>query len=145
MGTDRRVADDQADFDAKADTALFSGNVLVNQQKNVLQGQRLFVDRKNDKSRLESPAEGGQPVGRIAATFFQGEGKAGRAAQAETAAAERRPRSGRHMLGSFKTDPNAPMDIEAETLDVYRRHQAGGVPQQRQGAAGRPRRSAPSS
>ena len=23
------------------------------------------------------------------------------------------------MIGSFKVDPNAPMDIEADTLDVY--------------------------
>ena len=23
------------------------------------------------------------------------------------------------VLGTFKTDPNAPMDIEADTLDVY--------------------------
>ena len=43
---DRRVTSDEVEFDAKADTALFSGNVLVNQQKNVLQGKRLFVDRK---------------------------------------------------------------------------------------------------
>ena len=31
---------------------------------------RLFVDRKDGKSRLETPAEGGQPAGRIAATFY---------------------------------------------------------------------------
>ena len=47
MGADRRIAGEQADFDAKADTALFLGNVLINQQKNVLQGRRLFVDRKS--------------------------------------------------------------------------------------------------
>ena len=76
-GTDRRITSDLADFDAKADTALFVGNVLINQDKNVLDGGRLFVDRKAGKSRLETPAEGGQPAGRITATFYQSEAKAG--------------------------------------------------------------------
>jgi lipopolysaccharide export system protein LptA len=70
-GSDRRVSSDQVEFDAKANTALFTGNVLVNQQKNVLQGRRLFVDRKTGRSRLEAPSEPGQPPGRIAATFYQ--------------------------------------------------------------------------
>ena len=76
-GSDRRVAADQADFDAKADTALFLGNVVVNQQKNVLQGRRLFVDRKNNKSRLDSPARAA--ASRLAASpprSIQAEGKA---------------------------------------------------------------------
>jgi LPS export ABC transporter protein LptC/lipopolysaccharide transport protein LptA len=117
IGADRRVTSDQAEFDVKADTALFVGNVLVNQQKNVLQGRRLFIDRKAGTSRLEAPAEGDQPAGRIAATFYQGDGKAPaqgkqkRAAEAPAAAAE-------GVLGSFKTDPNAPLDVEADTLDV---------------------------
>ena len=119
MGTDRRIAADQADFDAKADTALFIGNVLVNQQKNVLQGRRLFVDRKNNKSRLDSPAEGGQPVGRITATLVQGEGKAAQPAKPKSAAAEVASAVGGDMLGTFKADPNAPMDIEANTLDIF--------------------------
>ena len=123
IGSDRRVASDQADFDAKADTALFTGNVLVNQQRNVLQGKRLFIDRKAGNSRLESPAEDDQPAGRIAATFYQGDGKAGaqpkpkRAAAAAAAAAAGSAPEG--VLGSFKTDPNAPMDIDAEVLEVF--------------------------
>jgi LPS export ABC transporter protein LptC/lipopolysaccharide transport protein LptA len=118
MGTDRRIAADQADFDAKADTALFSGNVLVNQQKNVLTGRRLLVDRKNSKSRLDSPAEGGQPVGRITAMLVQGEGKAAQPAKPKSAAAEMASAVGGNVLGTFKADPNAPMDIEANTLDI---------------------------
>ena len=51
IGTDRRITSDSADFDAKADTALFTGNVLINQQRNVLQGQRLFIDRKAGNTR----------------------------------------------------------------------------------------------
>jgi len=117
LGSDRRISSDAADFDAKADTALFTGNVLINQQRNVLQGQRLFVDRKAGKSRLDVPSEGGQPAGRIAATFYQNETRA-TAQKGKTAAAHATAEAG-EVLGSFKTDPNAPIDIEADTLDVY--------------------------
>ena len=118
MGSDRRIAADQADFDAKADTALFTGNVLVNQQKNVLQGRRLFVDRKNGRSRLDSPAEGGQQLGRITAVLIQ-EGKAAQPAKQKSANAEMAAAVGSSMIGTFKADPNAPMDIEANSLDIY--------------------------
>jgi lipopolysaccharide transport protein LptA len=118
IGTDRRVASDQAQFDAKADTALFSGNVLVNQQKNVLQGQRLFIDRKAGKSRLDAPPDGG-PAGRIAATFYQNEPRAGAQPAHKGKAAEAAAALEGGVLGSFKTDPNAPIDIEADTLDIY--------------------------
>ena len=115
MGADRRVSSEQAEFDANADTALFLGDVVVNQQRNVLQGKRLFIDRKAGKSRLETPAEGGQPAGRIAATFYQGDQRAGRAAQEGLPPAA----APDGIMGSFKIDPNAPMDIEADTLDVF--------------------------
>jgi lipopolysaccharide export system protein LptA len=115
IGTDRRITGDAADFDAKADTALFTGNVLINQQRNVLQGQRLFIDRKAGRSRLDTPGEGGQPAGRIAATFYQNQ-PAPSAAKSKAAAAAALPGN---LPGSFKADPNAPIDIEADTLDVY--------------------------
>lgn len=121
IGTDRRVTSDQAEFDVKADTALFVGNVLVNQQRNVLQGKRLFIDRKSGNSRLEAPAEGKQATGRIAATFYQGDGKTpaqGKPKRTGDALSVAGPEA---ILGTFKTDPNAPMDIEADTLDVYDR------------------------
>lgn len=118
MGGDRRISSDGAEFDAKAETALFVGNVLINQQKNVLQGKRLFIDRKTGKSRLETPGEGDQAAGRIAATFYQPDART--AAQAKTkrggSPAAQALQDG--LLGTFKTDPNAPMDIEADTLEV---------------------------
>jgi LPS export ABC transporter protein LptC len=118
MGADRRVSSNRSEFDAKADTALFVGDVLVHQQKNVLHGARLFVDRKAGTSRLEAPAEDGQPAGRIAATFYQdGDGKAGTPARRKSPNALPPPQDG--VMGSFKLDPTAPMDIEADTLDVY--------------------------
>jgi len=115
MGTERRVLSNRAEFDAKADTALFLRDVVVHQQKNVLQGARLFVDRKAGTSRLETPAQDGQPAGRIAATFYQeSDGKAGAHAKRKPAS----PTAQEDIMGPFKLDPNAPMDIEADTLDV---------------------------
>ena len=119
IGADRRVTSDEAEFDAKADTALFTGNVVVNQLKNVLQGRRLFVDRKTGKSRLETPAEAGQPAGRIAATFYQNDGKAGSQPKPKSQAGEAASAVQGSVFGTFKTDPNAPIDVEADTLDVH--------------------------
>jgi LPS export ABC transporter protein LptC len=119
IGTDRRVSSDQAEFDAKADTALFIGDVVVNQQRNVLQGKRLFIDRKAGTSHLETPAEDGQPAGRIAATFYQNDNKGAQAKQKSGAAGKVAAPAQDGVMGSFKMDPNAPMDIEADTLDVY--------------------------
>jgi len=115
-GDDRRVTSDDVEFDAKADTALFTGRVVVNQGRNVLNGRRLFVDRKVGKSRLESPPDPGQPVGRITATFYQTE----RATPAKptTLATDVGAAVQEQLFGSFKTDPNAPIDIEADSLDV---------------------------
>ena len=120
MGADRRVSSNRAEFDAKADTALFLGDVIVHQQKNVLHGARLFIDRKAGTSRLEAPAEDGQPAGRIAATFYQdSDGKAGAQASAKRKSPNPAPTSQDGVMGSFKLDPTAPMDVEADTLDVY--------------------------
>jgi lipopolysaccharide transport protein LptA len=120
IGTDRRVSSELAEFDAKADTALFTGDVVVNQLRNVLQGKRLFLDRKAGTSHLETPAEGGQPAGRIAATFYQSDNKGGPHSKQKSAAAKPVPAASapEGVMGSFKMDPNAPMDIEADTLDV---------------------------
>ena len=117
IGTDRRVVGDEAVFDAQADTALFTGNVVITQLKNILQGQRLFVDRKSGRSRLETPADANQPPGRITATFYQAENKPG--AQAKSKTADPTAAAAGSVFGTFKTDPNAPIDVEADTLDVY--------------------------
>ena len=137
IGTDRRVTSDEAEFDAKADTALFTGNVVVNQLKNVLQGKRLFVDRKTGKSRLETPAEAGQPAGRIAATFYQNDGKTGTQPKPKSQAGEAASAVQGSVFGSFKTDPNAPIDVEADTLDVHDQAKQADLPRQGQVAAGR--------
>jgi len=114
IGNDRRVASELADFDVGADTALFVGKVSVTQSKNSLRGGRLFVDRKAGKSRLEP--EGGETApgtGRIAATFYQSPPAGNQPKQART------PAAADALLGSFKADPKAPMEIEANVLDIF--------------------------
>jgi lipopolysaccharide transport protein LptA len=110
----RRITSDIADFDATADTALFVGNVHVTQDKNMLAGGRMFVDRKAAKSKLDTPPEAGQPAGRVAALFYQ-EPKPGAQNAPKLTPGEQVQQQ---AFGSFKTDPNAPMEIESDTLDV---------------------------
>ena len=119
-GTDRRVIGDRADFDQRNDTVLVvGGNVVVTQGRNEMKGRRLFVERKIGHTLLTSPAAGATPAGRITARFYQNTSakpdaaKGGKAAPATTGALP---------LGlgatTFKTDPNAPIDVEADTLHV---------------------------
>ena len=111
-GADRKALSDKADLDQKADTILLTGNVFVQQGRNEMKGRRLFVDRNSGKAQLSSP--GG---GRIATRLVQGDGKpapAGKKAAAGQVAEAASPLG----FGTFKTDPSAPVDIEAATLDV---------------------------
>jgi lipopolysaccharide export system protein LptA len=102
-GADRRAVADRADLDSRADTALLTGAVVVTSGKNELKGRRLWVDRKAQRMQLTAPG------GRIAARFVQGADKSKDAKKAAPAAA-----SG---FATFKTDPNAPVDIDADSLD----------------------------
>jgi lipopolysaccharide export system protein LptA len=110
-GDDRRITSELADFDVAANTALFAGNVVATQDKNVLKGGRLLVDRKGGRTRLDTPGDGG----RIAASFHQSSPDAARPAKRQTVAEA--VQGG--MLGSFKADRNAPMEVEANTLDLH--------------------------
>lgn len=112
-GADRGATAQRAELDQKADTALLTGEVVVTQAKNVLRGRRLFVDRKSSRMRLESPAEAGRAAGRIYTLFYQGDQKTGSVPQKKSESAPANP-----FATTFKTDPAAPIEIEAETLDV---------------------------
>lgn len=112
-GADRKVTSDKADLDQKSDTILLSGNVFVQQGKNEMKGRRLWVDRKTGKAQLTSP--GG---GRIATRLYQGDGK-GTAPSVKKAASPAAEVAASPMsFGNFKNDPNAPVDIDAVSLDV---------------------------
>lgn len=115
-GTDRRVTAEIVDFDVKADTALFTGNVELLQAKNVFRGGRLAVDRKAGKSRLDTPATTAKgQIGRIAATLIQSPDPAKAATATKTKSAT--PVDA-NPFGGLRGDPGAPTDIEADSLEV---------------------------
>jgi lipopolysaccharide transport protein LptA/LPS export ABC transporter protein LptC len=115
-GAERRVTSDRVDLDQHADTALLTGDVEVVQGKNELKGSRLFIDRKAGRTQLTSPAElGGN--GRISAKLYQGAGKEQSAAKvAKGAGATAGGAEGSPF--TFKTDPSAPVEVEADQLNV---------------------------
>ncbi len=115
-GLDRRATSDRVDLDSKADTALLTGNVVINQDKNILSGGRLFVDRRGAITKLWSPAEGAQPAGRIAARFIQSTPPSSPVKTAAKKLVE--PVASQAGGFVFRTDSNAPIDIDAEVLDV---------------------------
>jgi lipopolysaccharide transport protein LptA len=113
-GTDRRASSTNAEIDHKADLITLLGAVVLHQQRNVLKGERLAVDRANGRARLESPAEGARGAGRISVLLHRGDVEGGRA-KAPVAASD--TATDNRLTGAFRTDPNAPIDIDAATLD----------------------------
>ncbi|MGL4395974.1 MAG: LPS export ABC transporter periplasmic protein LptC [Hyphomicrobium sp.] len=111
---DKRAVGDRADIDQIANTVLLTGPVVVTQGANVLKGRRLFFNRVTNKMQLTG--QGGGPANRITAHFRQDGGKP---AAAKPAAASAKPDAqGIAFGGNFKTDPNAPVDVEADRLDL---------------------------
>ena len=108
---ERQATARQVDLDQKADTALLTGSVVVVQGKNTMKAERMFVNRKAGTTRLESPG------GRIFTQFYQNQ--AGKPETKAKADAKEKPAEPASPLAvSFKTDPNAPIDVESDTLDV---------------------------
>lgn len=106
-GADRKAAGDRAEIDQAAGTVLLTGPVIVTQGKNELRGRKLFFNRTNGKMNLTNP--GGN--GTISAHFTQNDA-------ARPAAKKQDAPKGMAFSGSFKTDPNAPVDVTAARLDV---------------------------
>ncbi len=114
-GVDRRATSDTARMDQRADTILLTGNVVINQGRNELRGGRLFVERAKGRTQLSSPASAG---GRITTRFFSNNAKPG-GNQGTAGAVNKAVIAGsKAAAGVFKTDPNAPIDVEADRLDV---------------------------
>lgn len=110
--SDQRASADRIDLDQQADTALLTGSVVVQQGVNVLKGRRFTVDRKQGRAQLTAPPGSGAGPGRVTAHFIQD--KTAGKAKAETPKTD----GGAPGFATFKTDPNAPIDIEAEQLDI---------------------------
>lgn len=115
---ERQVTATRVDLDQKADTALVTGNVIAMQGRNVLKGERLFVERGTGKMRLDSPAAAGQGAGRIHTTFYQNQAKPGVPQKVDAPKTKAAPSPLGGFGTTFKTDSDAPIEIEAETLDV---------------------------
>ncbi len=106
---DKRATADRAEVDQAANSVLLTGDVVVAQGQNVLRGRRLAFNRSTSKMQLTGAA----PAGRITARFQQ----------AQNTAAQTPPKADIQNQGipfgaSFKTDPGAPIAIEATRLDV---------------------------
>jgi lipopolysaccharide transport protein LptA/LPS export ABC transporter protein LptC len=112
-GSDRRASGDEATIDQKADTVLLTGNVAAVQGRNRLSGGRLFVERATGHTQLTNPAPGADKPGRISTRFY---GSADASQKSAAAGANAGPATS--AVGVFKTDPTAPIDVEADRLDV---------------------------
>ncbi len=109
---DKRATADKAEIDQTANTVLLTGDVVVTQGLNILKGRRLTFNRGSNKMQLTAPGLSSLG-GRISAHFQQ---------QAQTTAAPAvkpaQAAQGIAFGASFKTDPGAPVAIDAVRLDV---------------------------
>ncbi len=114
-GTDRRVTGDIATIDQKTDTMLLTGKVVAVQGRNNLKGEHLYVERGKGTTQLTSPAgPGGRDAGRITARFYRTDTQIAQAVKKQKDAVAQATAA----AGTFKTDPTAPIDVEADRLDV---------------------------
>jgi LPS export ABC transporter protein LptC len=109
---DKRATADKAEIDQTANAVLLTGDVVVTQGQNILKGRRLVFNRGTNKMQLTSPGASGAG-GRINARFQQAQG-----AQPSAPKADAPAQQGIAFGASFKTDPGAPVSIDAVRLDV---------------------------
>lgn len=115
-GTDKRATSDRVDIDEISGAVVLSGNVVVTQAGNELRGGRLAIDRKNSLANLTSPPGMSLGPGRINARLQ-------RTPDGKTPAPKARPAESEQNdddspMGSFKTNPTAPIGVNADSLDV---------------------------
>lgn len=108
-GADRRVSGDRAEIRTDTNDMILTGRtVVLTQGSNVLQGGRLDVRRAVGRMRLSNPAASPGSTGRISANLIPKSTPEGR----------KRPAPAGGGGWTVQTDPNAPVHIEAATLDV---------------------------
>lgn len=112
-GTDRRATSTSAEIDHKTDRIMLDGAVVLYQGKNILRGERLDVDRANGRARLDSPPEAARGNGRINVILYRPENATSRTRQSAHSAST----NDTATIGAFRTDPSAPIDIDAAALD----------------------------
>ncbi len=123
-GPERNAQAEVAEIDSKSDTILLTGSVVVRQGENELRGERLFVDRAVGKSQMTSAKDASGNGGRVFAKLKRQVGTAAglqnAAVQTGEAIAPTADAAATSALSTtaFKGDPKAPIDIEADRLDV---------------------------
>ncbi len=112
-GPNQRATSDRAEFDNKNETVAMTGDVVVVQDKNVLKGRRLLVDRKRGTMQMTSP--GGD--GMISAQLYNRDGgkntgtSASRARDTATTQAA-------GLIGLSQASSDQPINIVAKQLRV---------------------------
>jgi LPS export ABC transporter protein LptC/lipopolysaccharide transport protein LptA len=115
-GTDRRASSNRVEIDEASGAIVLAGAVVVTQGNNQLQGGRLAIDRNGGTAKMTTPPEAGLGPGRIAARLVRGPDSKGGAKKKSSSDADESKFE--NPLGSFKTDPSAPVDLTADSLDV---------------------------
>lgn len=109
-GADRRASGERVEIDQAGGTVVLIGNVVVTQGGNELRGGRLAINRAAGTARLTTPPGAAAGPGRINARLLRGaDSKARPAASGQDVAG---------ALGSFRTNPDAPVNLAADSLDV---------------------------
>jgi lipopolysaccharide export system protein LptA len=116
-GPDRRATATRAEVDQRADTYVLAGDVVVTQGRNELRGRRLVVDRKAGRTELSAPASATLPKGRISTRLAPNAAQPGKPARPKAAEPAAAVPAGLGVA-TFKTDPDAPVDVDAEQLVV---------------------------
>lgn len=112
---DRRATGDKIEYDQANNTVLLTGRTVhVQQGRNELNGRRILIDRASGRTYVSSPAEGTAPPGHVTATLYQT--KAGQPPRGKPSNPPPLPAAA--GFATFKGDPNAPIHVDALTLEV---------------------------
>lgn len=118
-GPQRGATADTATVNQQADTILLTGSVVAKQGRNLLKGERLYVERATGRTQLTSPGPSSDQPGRISSRFYRNEQSPAEMAKEKVKhLAENAAGAMTGATGMFKTDPTAPIDVDAVRLDV---------------------------
>jgi lipopolysaccharide export system protein LptA len=78
---DQNARADRAVYEAGTNTVIMTGNVVLVQGRNVVQGDRLTIDTRTNKATLVSNTTGRAQSGRVRGVFYPGQGQPGAAAR----------------------------------------------------------------
>ena len=110
-GANRTINSDLATIDTKSRRIVLTGRVAAMQEGNLLRGNRLTYAPNSGHMNLTSPAIGGAPRDNIFVRFKPPAAKNGRKPKRQTT-------DGITGGGAFSTNPDAPIEITARSLDV---------------------------